>query len=134
MRKKIYRTRPPSGAKFYCQFSCRIIARARVHYLPRNFEVVKLTQVNTLHGPARQSACELSNAILRRDRLLVNGAVTAFYFQRNAVYVYAMNKFVRMRKTVYNLISLSHKPHYIACEGAPEKKKVTREQLKIIVK
>lgn len=103
---------------FTAKFSYRIIAGARVHYLPRNFEVAKLTQVNMLHGPARRGACKLSNAILRRDRLLVNGAVTAFYFQRYAVCVYAM-KFVHTREMAYNLISLSHKPHYVACKGAP---------------
>lgn len=43
----------------------------------------------------------------------MNGAATAFYFQRNTVYVHAINRFVRMRETVYNLISLSHKPHYM---------------------
>lgn len=113
---------------FTAKFSCGIIARARVYYLPRNFEVVKLTQVNTLHGPARQGACELSHAILRRDRLLVNGAVTAFYFQRIAAYVDMMNKFVRMRKMMFNLISLSHKPHYVVCEGALViVKKITRK-------
>lgn len=120
MRKKNIEPSAQWRQNFTAKFSCRIIARARVHYLPRNFEVVKLTQVNTLHGPARRGACELSNAILRRDRLLVNGAATAFYFQRNVVYVYVMNKFVRMRETVYNLISLSHKPRYIACKDAPE--------------
>lgn len=71
---------------FTAKFSYRIIARARVHYLPRNFEVVKLTQVYTLYGPARRGACELSDAILRRGRLLVNSAATAFYFQRNGIY------------------------------------------------
>lgn len=71
---------------FTVKFSYRIIARARVHYLPQNFEVVKLTQVYTLYGPARRGACELSDAILRRGRLLVNSAVTAFYFQRNGIY------------------------------------------------
>lgn len=71
---------------FTAKFSYRIIARARVHYLPRNFEVVKLTQVYTLYGPARRGACELSDAILRRGRLLVNRAATAFYFQRNGTY------------------------------------------------
>lgn len=117
-REKKYGTRPPTVEQnFTAKFSCRIIAGARVHYLPRNFEVVKLTQVNTLHGPARQGACELSNAILRRDRLLVNGAATAFCFQRNAVYVYATNKFVRMRETMFSVISLFHKPHYVACSG-----------------
>jgi len=71
---------------FTAKFSCRIIVRARVHYLLRNFEVVKLTQVNTLHGPARRGVCELSNAILRRDRLWM--ARQPSYFQRNAIYVY----------------------------------------------
>jgi len=73
---------------FIAKFSALAgLSREHVYVIYFRTSKLKLTQVNTLHGLARQGACELSNAILRRDELLANGAATTFYFQRNAVYV-----------------------------------------------